>query len=68
VGGIAVIAFVQASSANQGGELLSAWIVSAIFGVAYAVLGAVTQADFEQRRRDYERRRDREGPSDPEGL
>lgn len=68
LGGVVVIAFFQASSADQRGELLDAWIVTAIFGAAYAVLGAVIQAGFEQRRRDYERRRDQQRPSDDEGL
>jgi hypothetical protein len=51
VGGIAAIAFFQASILNQGGDLLGAWIVTAIFGASYAALGAMIWARFDRRRR-----------------
>jgi hypothetical protein len=52
VGGIAAFAFFQASIVDQGGDLLGAWMVTTIFGAAYAALGAMIWARFERRRRE----------------
>ena len=52
VGGIAVVALVQLGLVfPDSHDFVGSWIVMALFGAIYAVIGGVTTSAFEKRRR-----------------
>lgn len=52
VGGIAVVALVQVGLVfPDSHDFVGSWIVMALFGAIYAVIGGVTTSTFERRRR-----------------
>jgi peptidoglycan/LPS O-acetylase OafA/YrhL len=52
IGGIAVVALVQVGLVfPDSHDFVGSWIVMALFGAIYAVIGGVTTSAFEKRRR-----------------
>src|SRR5262245_62631979 len=52
IGGIALVALIQAGLLlPDRPDLVGNWIIMAIFGVVYAVIGAITGTQLEKRRR-----------------
>ena len=52
IGGIAVVALVQVGLVfPDSHDFVGSWMVMALFGAIYAVIGGATTATFEKRRR-----------------
>jgi CDP-diglyceride synthetase len=52
IGGIAVVALVQVGLVfPDSHDFVGSWIVMALFGAIYAVIGGATTSTFERRRR-----------------